>query len=265
MGSGLLSSQIDNLKRRLAHRCHRFVVEGHASKNQIAKAAGLSWTLVKDIENASFNPSFKTLKALDHAIPNNWEPSVGFTDANAIPKLDVKPFQLGRGHTVGALSENTKIIMDPGAVSAADPGQIGRVQQFLEQRRGRDGVIREDPYLVDVIKGIGLKCSAHVMDLEDPDPMNFHIIRWDTMTGFQNSFDFTGLSLSVLEYDPAMRDCVTQDYLVVRETGWSHFSAVIRRFNDGETRSSLRLMVPFRSANDRNRMLSITRPFSFDA
>lgn len=264
MASGLLSSQIDILKKRLAHRCHRFVVEGHATKNQIAKAAGLSWTLIKEIDSPAFNPSFKTLRALDHAIPREWEPSVGFVEAAAAPLLDIKPYQLGRGHTVGALSENTKIIMDAGAVPTVDPGQIGRVQQFLEQRRGRDGVIREDPNLVDVIKGIALKCSTHVMDLEDPDPMNFHIVRWDTKTGFRNSFDFTGLSLSVLEYDPAMRDCVTQDYLVVRETGWSHFSAVIRRFNDGETRSFLRLMVPFRSANDRNRMLSITRPLSFD-
>lgn len=263
MNSGSLSNRIDHLKKRLAYRCHRFVVEGRATKNRIAKEAGLSWTLVKDIGSPEFDPSFKTLKALDQIIPGDWEPSTKFVEYDDISKLDLTKFQLGRGRIIGELSRNSKVLMDANAVQAVDPVQIARAQQFLEQRRGRDGVIREDPYFLDVLKGVAPQCSTHVIDIEDPDPMNFYFIRWDTATGYRNSLDLSGTNLAYVD-DPAMRECVVQDYLVVRETGWPHFSAVERRFHHGETRSYLRLMVPFRGANSRSRMLSITRPRAFN-
>ena len=55
-----------------------------------------------------------------------------------------------------------KIIMDANAVSAVEPTQIARVQRFLEQRRGRDGIIREDRFNFDVIKAIAPQCASHL-------------------------------------------------------------------------------------------------------
>ena len=75
---------------------------------------------------------------------------------------DLKPFQIGRNRTINELSENIKIIMDANAVSAVEPTQIARVQRFLEQRRGRDGIIREDRFDFDVIKAIAPQCASHL-------------------------------------------------------------------------------------------------------
>lgn len=62
MTLGSLSDRIDNLEKRLAYRCHHFVFEENMTRNQIAGAAGLSWTLVKNIKNPDFDPSLKPLR-----------------------------------------------------------------------------------------------------------------------------------------------------------------------------------------------------------
>jgi len=262
MTVGSLSDRIDALKKRLAYRCHRYVHEGMATKNQFAKAAGLSWTLIKNISDSDFDASIKTLKALEGAIPPEWTPSVDFSLRESGPRRDLGAFSIGRYLRTGEKSHHDKVILDVDAVPGVEPTQIARIQKFLEQRRGRDGIIREGLFDYDVFKSLAPQCATHLFDIDDLDPGNFLTVRWDNSTGFNGDADYTGNRLKVFE-DVALLECVSQDYLTVRETGWSHFSAVTRQFKDKGDRRFLRLMVPIRGVDGRQKMVSVTRPSSF--
>jgi hypothetical protein len=260
-----LSDQIDLLSRRLAYRCHRYVYEGFATRNQIARAAGLSWTLIKDIAGPSFAPTFKTLKALDAVIPIDWEPTVGFGEIYRETELDLKLFKLGARRISGERSEHAKIYMEPNALSRVEPDQMARAQSFLEQRRGSDRVVRADPVDLDIIKTLAPQCASHYFDIDDPNPENFKVIRWDGSTGFNGGFDYTGTYLALFRDDDAMFSCAAEDFLTVRETRWPHFSAIKRQLRERGNREYLRLLVPVRGSDNREKMISITRPRSFAA
>jgi hypothetical protein len=262
MAAGSLSDRIDALKKRLAYRCHRYVHEGMATKNQLAKSAGLSWTLIKDVGDPKFDASLKTLKALEAAIPGEWGPSVDYSIREPVQRLDLGTIGVGRSFLKGEKSAHDKVFLDTNAVSEVEPTQMAKVQRFLEQRRGRDGIIREGLFDFDVFKALAPQCATHLFDIDDLDPGNFLTVRWDASTGFNGGVDYSGTSLKGFD-DAALLECVARDYLMVRETGWSHFSAVSRQFKDKGNRRFLRLIVPMLGADGRRKMVSVTRPSSF--
>ena len=262
MKGGSLSIRIEDLKKRLAYRCHRYVLEGNVSRNQLAKAAGLSWTLIKDIEDPKFDATLRTLKVLEGVIPGDWLPAVDFALRKAETPRDLSAYGIGLSHRKGEKSFHSKITMDAGAVLEVEPSQIGRIQMFLEQRRGRDGVIRENLFDFEVFKALAPQCATHLFDIDDLEPANFRTVRWDSSTGFNGGFDYSGTNLAYVD-DKALFDCVAQDFVTVRETGWSHFSAVSRQFKDKGHRRFLRLMIPILGADGRKKMVSVTRPSSF--
>lgn len=177
--------------------------------------------------------------------------------------LNLGPYKIGVRQSHGNQSQSSKIYMDPAAVGAVEPEQIDRARRFLEQRRGRDGVIRANPLDLDVIKTLAPQCATHIFDIDDPNPANFKVIRWDPSTGFRGGIDYSGTNLSLFNDDDAFYNCVAEDFLTVRETRWSHFAALRRQSREQGTREFLRLLVPVRGSDMRDKMILIARHRAF--
>lgn len=256
--------QIERMKAQAAFRCHRYVAEGYATRNQIASEAGLNWNLVKDIVDPRYNPTLKTIAALEAVVPRDWESTHGGSTASDDEPLTIGKHVLGRRELDGENSQSLKILINDQSITDLEPSQIARIRMYLDESRRVNGLLHEADYEIDVVKAIGPQCACHIYDLDGDDPGDFRAIRWDASTGYKKAIDFTGRKMGTIS-DSALRSCQIEDFKMVRATGWLHFAAIRRNFKGGESRSFLRLLVPFQGSDNRKKVISITRPQVFAA
>lgn len=254
---GRYSKTLAQLEAELRFRCHRYFVETGAKKYKLAADAGISDTLLKDIDRPDFPASIKTLQRLDEIIPEDWEPSIN-PSVKSIPS-PATDLVLGYKVWDGRLSQSRKVYLRQELLHGLDPDQIERCAEYIEKVREPDGRLLERKIKMTVLHALAPQCAIHVFNVGEDDPTAFYIEKWDNGTGLWNGVDMTGMRFSELE-DDALRACQLEDYETCRETQWPSLSVINRRYGSGENRNFVRLMYPFEGEDGRPKILSITRP-----
>ena len=257
---GRYKKAISQLEAELRHRCHRCYVESGIRKYKLASAAGISDTLLKDIDSPEFEASLKTLQRLDEVIPEEWEPASDEPGEQLIVPASNDPV-IGYKIWESDLSRSRKIYVRDDLLHGLDPDQVERCAAYIEKVREPDGRLIESKFKIDVLRALAPQCAIHIFDVGDEDPSDYFIEHWDTGTGFWKGADMTGMKFAELD-DEALRGCQLEDYLVCRETKWPNLAIVHRNYAHGEERKFLRLLFPFEGRDGSPKILSITRPQS---
>ncbi|MBO6560530.1 MAG: hypothetical protein JJ959_08335 [Nisaea sp.] len=255
---GRYKKAISQLEAELRHRCHRYYLESGIRKYKFASAAGISDTLLKDIDSPDFEASLKTLQRLDEVIPEEWEPASDDADEKLIVPAKNDPV-IGYKIWESDLSRSRKIYVRDEMLHGLDPDQVERCAAYINKVREPDGRLLETKFKIAVLRALAPQCAIHIFNVGEDDPNAFFIEHWDNGTGMWKGADITGMKFAELD-DEALRGCQLEDYLVCRETQWPNLAIVHRNYAHGEERRFLRLLFPFESKDGLPKILSITRP-----
>jgi len=259
--TGGYAPKIMTMLERGGFRCHRFVTDGHISRPDLARKAGLANGTLKGIETPGFSPSVKTLRALEMVIPWEYQPDSIVRDGGMIDlSYYVEGHRLARSEKI----ESEKFYLDRDAVDRIDNGQMAKIRKAAEQLSGRDGTIPESQFDRVAFKSLAPQAAVHVIDVTNPMPEDFVYEVWDSTTGWRDSQDLTGFRVSEASYSVLM-DCTFEDFKACRDLRWPNLAAISRKFSHGDNRQFLRYLHPISGNDGSLKVLCICRPKEFHA